>query len=375
MKSIKFLWRNKQYEGYLINENNQEYEIKFKNGYNVIIPINEIQILEEKEIIRQETKISTKGDIAIIATGGTIMSKVDYRTGAVYPSLDLIENIQADIILPDKLKFSEDMLPEDWGDIAKLIYDQLRKDKPVIVLHGTDTMTYTSSAVAFAIRDINKPVVFVGSQRSSDRPSSDYYLNITGAYEAIKSDIGEIMICMHKDLSSVGLFRAVRTRKNHTSRRDAFKGELIAKIPFEILDEYKKISELGTLKNNFSRDVALVYFYPGMKSEQLEYFSNYKGLVIVGTGMGHINSGLIETVKQLREKMPIAITSQTIYGRINMNVYSNGRDLLKTGVLGNYLDILPEVAYVKMSWIVGNKLDEKIYEENIVKEFSYSSLA
>ncbi|MCS7122437.1 MAG: Glu-tRNA(Gln) amidotransferase subunit GatD [Candidatus Micrarchaeota archaeon] len=387
MKRIKFRWRDREREGILVNDTGEFLEIKLKNGYNIVLGREEVELIEEENIQTHRPEIvEENGEYSVIMTGGTIMSRVDYVTGAVYPSYDLSGIIQrpSKKIFLSEIKFSEAMEPKDWQEISQLCYRELKDGKRVIVLHGTDTMTYSASAVAFAIRDMNSPVVFVGAQRSSDRPSSDQNLNIRGAFAVADTDIGESVIVMHDTLSdrSVGIFRGVRTRKSHSSRRDAFRAIGQGKIgrilyPEEkvvINQNYRKISELGELKNRFSYDVGILYFYPGMGEDVLEYFAQrFKGIVLVGTGLGHVSPKLIPKIGEHRDKI-FVITTQTIEGRVNLNVYRTGREILNAGVLGNLTDILPEVAYVKLSWMLGNNIPRESYSENIVGEITERSI-
>lgn len=388
MKKIRFRWRNREFEGVLINSIGDLYEIKFRNGYNVLIESKDIDILHENNIEKSSPDIIDEvGEYSIIMTGGTIMSKVDYSTGAVYPSFDLSEIIKypSKRIALSEIKFSEAMEPRDWEEISELCYKELKEGKKVIVLHGTDTMTYSASAVGFAIRQFPKPIVFVGSQRSSDRPSSDQSLNIKGAFRVADTDIGESLIVMHDTVSdnSVGIFRAVRTRKSHTSRRDAFRaigsGGKIGRLLFPeeklvVHNSYIPTQNLSDLKGKFSTHVGILYFYPGMEEYILDVFAQrYRAILIIGTGLGHIAPKLIPRLENYRDRI-FAITSQTIEGRINLNVYRTGREMLDQNVLGNLTDMLPEVAYVKLSWILGNGLDRKTYEENIINEIESRSI-
>ncbi|MEM1971622.1 MAG: Glu-tRNA(Gln) amidotransferase subunit GatD [Candidatus Anstonellales archaeon] len=387
MKRLKFRWRDREWEGVLINSIGDLLEIKLRNGYNILLESKDVDIIHEEQIIKQNPEIlDESGEYSIIMTGGTIMSKVDYSTGAVYPSFDLTEIIRepSKKIALSEIKFSEAMEPRDWEEMARLCYRELSDGKKVIVLHGTDTMTYSASAVGFAIRDFPKPVVFVGSQRSSDRPSSDQSINIRAAFRVANSDIGESVIVMHDTISdqSVGIFRAVRTRKSHTSRRDAFRaigqGKIgVVNFPSEEIiknNPYIETRDLSDLKGKFSNSVGVVYFYPGMEEYVIDVFAQrYKAILLIGTGLGHIAPKLIHKLGEYEDRI-FAITSQTIEGRINLNVYRTGREMLNYGILGNLTDMLPEVAYVKLSWILGNGLDRKIYEQNLINEIEPRSI-
>lgn len=387
MKKVRIRWRDKEIDALLIAEDNGNLELKLKNGYNIILESSEVEILDEQQIEEKKPEVLDEdGEYSLIMTGGTIMSRVDYATGAVYPSYDLSDlvSIPSRKLFLDEIKLSEGIGPRDWEKIANMVYKELKDGKKVIVLHGTDTLTYTSSAIGFAISNLNNPVVFVGAQRSSDRPSSDQRINLSSSFNIANTDIGESVIVMHDTIqdTSVGVFRAVRTRKSHTSRRDAFRAIGTGKIAryhvlegrLEILEDYRKVRDLGELRGKFSDKVAMLYFYPGMEGWVIDEFANrYLGIVIVGTGLGHIDPKLIKNIENHKDRV-FVMTSQTIEGRIDMYVYRTGRDLIEAGVRGNLTDMLPEVAYVKLSWIIGNNLDIDLYEKNIIGENTNRSL-
>ncbi len=349
--------------------------IKLDNGYNVGLIAKEIKLIrkgEKRERKKREIK-AREGlpTISIIGTGGTIASYVDYHTGAVHPALssedfvfsvpELVDeaNIRASLLFNI---LSEDMKPEYWIRIARKIKEEAKYADGIVIPHGTDTMSYTSSALAFMFEKLSLPVVLVGSQRSSDRPSSDAYINLISAVKVAKTDIGEVVVVMHATTNDdiCHIHRGTRVRKMHTSRRDAFKsinsrpiGEVGEKVKF--YGEYRKRDEEMILKDKMDTKVSLIYFYPGMSADMLEsLLDGMHGAVIMGTGLGHISSKLIPIVKKaVRDGTVIGITSQCLYGRVNLNVYSTGRELKNAGVIP-LEDMLPEVAYTKMMWLLGN---------------------
>lgn len=381
--------------------------LKLENGYNVgILADNIVEVKpEEKGYTKQESREkqertgNVKDVVYFIGTGGTIASRVDYATGAVYPYFsveDIYEMIPElnDIafIKSETLFniFSEDMTPRHWEEIARKAGEVFKKDAPmgIVVAHGTDTMHYSAAAIGFAVQRAPGPIVFTGAQRSSDRPSSDSALNVIGAtLTAVKAPFAESVIVMHGSVSDDFLLvhRGVRSRKMHTSRRDAFMS--INELPLGKVDpysgtmevyikEFKRRSDDLEVYPKFSDKVALVKFYPGMTSSILEFYRNegYRGLVIEGTGLGHVNSGLIRSIGELiKEGMMIVMASQCLFGSVNMNVYRTGVELLKAGVLpaGN---MIPEAAYVKLSWVLGQTDDiseaHKLFYTNISYEFS-----
>ncbi|AFH43203.1 Glu-tRNA(Gln) amidotransferase subunit GatD [Fervidicoccus fontis] len=397
----------------------QRYEIfdpgfitlKLKNGYNIGISIKKIESVEllnkeiemrrgEGEIVPIFEKTESKGkEIHIISTGGTIASKIDYQTGGVKPVLtadELIEMIpELNSIAKFKSEilmsiFSENMNPKYWEKIAERVAEVLVKepDTGVIITHGTDTLAYTSSALSFALRNIGSPIALVGSQRSSDRPSSDSPFNLIAASIYATSDICEPAVVMHGETSdSYALaHRGTRVRKMHTSRRDAFQS--ISSLPLaKIFPAEKKIevirkdakicSKSGNLEayTKFSENVSLLKYYPGMPGWIFEILAEkgIKGIVIEGSGLGHVSTEIIDSIKNVIDRGTIVVmTSQCIFGRVNMNVYSTGRLLKKIGIISGE-NMLSETAFVKLSWLLGNFKDEeeitRLFATNIAGEY------
>lgn len=374
--------------------------IKLDNGYNVGIYVDKNlrleKILKEKrreyydevasrlsrEIMesRKSVKKSLRR-VLVIGTGGTIASKVEYETGAVRPAMTAEEILEA---IPEILDIaeidaevlfnilSENMTPRHWEQLAVRISDALKTGRydGIIVAHGTDTMSYTASAIAFAVQQLPVPVVFVGSQRSSDRPSSDAAFNMLSAViAATKLDAAESVVVMHGEMGDTYslVHRGVRVRKMHTSRRDAFQS--INALPLaKIYPRERKIINISPpllrrgerepiVRPRFEEKVALVKYYPGMKPDIFEHLlgDGYRGIVIEGTGLGHVGEHLIPVLKKAyREGVVVVMTSQCLFGRINMNVYNTGRKLLAEAHVIPGDDMLPETAFVKLSWLLAN---------------------
>src|SRR5712692_3228003 len=358
--------------------------LKLKNGYNIGIHFDKT---EKIDVVGEGPKphftkspSPPKGPglprVAIISTGGTIASRVDYRTGAVQPALsaaDLasvvpelasIAEVEAHILFSE---LSENVTPAQWtilaGDVAKRIGDKV---DGVVVSQGTDTMHYTSAALSFALQDLPVPVMLVGAQRSSDRPSSDAASNLTGAVAlAARADMALVGVAMHQDLSDhvILAHRGARVRKCHTSRRDAFKSinstpiasydlktgqiELTHGVPKR--DKSRKLA----LKSRFDQHAYLIKFYPGFNTGIIDsaVSAGARGIVLEGTGLGHVSRHLFDSLKKaLNQDVPIFMTSQTIWGRVDMNVYNTGRDLLNLGVTP-LEDMIAETAIVKLMWV------------------------
>jgi glutamyl-tRNA(Gln) amidotransferase subunit D len=398
--------------------------LKLDNGYNVGIryekgiKIKKVRkrgpkkVKEEmefelgKESFKELKFDPRKPKVGFIVTGGTIISRVDYRTGgvsALEKPEELLMNIPElrniicieDILSPFK-KMSEDLNYKDWQKIARLTAREINKNKGVIITHGTDTLHFTSAALSFMLKNLYKPVILVGAQRSADRGSSDAFMNLMCASHLSLSNIGEVGVCMHGSINDDYCYfiRGTKCRKMHSTRRDAFRSinELpIAKVwpngKMEILNEnYRKRDESKKViaDTKFEPKVALLKAYPGSEPEILEFLvkRGYRGFVIEGTGMGHVptfaEKSWIPIIRKLiKDGVPVVITTQTIYGRVNTRVYTNLRILFHDTKAIPAEDMLPEVAYVKLGWVLGHTKDlERVRElmlTNIAGEISERS--
>ncbi len=389
------------YEGLILPKHNFSKEniiiLKLDNGYNIGVSTKgaKLSILSKAEpkeaIVEAKKKNKDLQNITILGTGGTIASFIDYKTGAVSPAitaeqlvnsvkaLDDIANINAEPLFS---LASEDMKPKHWEDMAvkvKEIHD--KSNHGIVIGHGTDTMAYSAAALAFQLPEISNPVVFTGAQRSPDRPSSDAHLNLVGAAKTAMSDLGEICIAMHEttDDQNVAIWRGNRTRKTHSSMRNAFsspnEGPIgIVSDKIEWKRKYKSTSEKTTIKAGFDDNIGMVWSHPGLSVEDWENIVNGKnGVVIAGTGLGHINSELLDVIGKATKDIPIAMSSQCLSGSTNLNVYRNGRQLLENGVVETY-DMLPETALVKMMWLSKHHPDKisEMMGKNLVGEISNS---
>ncbi|HPS65243.1 MAG TPA: Glu-tRNA(Gln) amidotransferase subunit GatD [Ignavibacteria bacterium] len=366
--------------------------IKVRSGYNIGVASERVKDIEVG--IRKEAhyKIPEKAFpydpkkpmVKLLGTGGTIASRLDYRTGAVIPAFtpgELYGSVPelADIcnLETEKLYgvFSENMGPEQWIGTAKAIGREIEKGVQGIVIgHGTDTMHHTAAALSFMVQNSPVPIVMVGSQRSSDRPSSDAALNLMHSVKtAADSDIAEVMVCMFGPTSDeYGLLhRGTRVRKMHSSYRSTFR--TIGDIPIATVDrekitpltnDYKKRrnDKNVTVNTSFEEKVSIVYYYPNMKPDIIDSLidNGYRGIVIAGTGLGHVNKPLYPALKRARDNnIAVYMTVQTLWGYVQMYVYDTGRDLMDIGIIPA-ANMLPEVAYIKLCWALGqtNDLEE-----------------
>jgi len=433
---VKITGKKRIFEGIVLPRSelgdDKHIVIKLPNGYDIGINIKDIETIEEKGYepaaykLPEKTipKDEKKPNITLLGTGGTVAARLDYRTGAVIPAFTPQELFTAVPELTDICNletrtiyeiFSENMKPEHWQKIAEETAKEINKGtEGVIIAHGTDTMHYTASALTFMLKNLPVPVVMVGSQRSSDRPSSDAATNLISAtLTAAKSDIAEVTICMHETTNDPTclIHRGTRARKMHSSRRDTFRtidDTPLAKVnpltkqitPLrkdynkrkktnkkkkeEKKKEEKKKEERGEEEGReviadtaFEEKTALIYTYPGIKKEIIEHLidQNYKGIVIAGTGLGHTPETLIPTLERAiqQQNMTIVMTTQCLWGHIKMNVYDTGRKLLKIGVIPG-ANMLPETAYIKLGHILGHTQNKeeikKLIQTNIAGEIT-----
>jgi glutamyl-tRNA(Gln) amidotransferase subunit D len=380
------------FEGVLLPSSTaDQLVVKLDGGYNVGIDRegSDVAVLERdahavgEDAGSDDSAITFDEDlptVALISTGGTIASTVDYRTGAVTARFDAEDVLRAVPELGGRANYrgrvvtnilSENMTPDVWRDLARAVHEEIENGADgVVVMHGTDTMQFSASALAFML-DTPVPVVFTGSQRSADRPSSDNVLNAVCAVEAAKGDIAETLICMHASMDDevCALHRASRARKNHTSRRDAFETvgrEPLATVDYERGDvtahrEYTTRGETDlALHDDLETDVALVKFTPGAGPERLDAVEDSEGIVIEGTGLGHVNTDWIDRIDDLvDEGTTVVMTSQCLDGRVCDRVYDTGRDLLDAGVV-EAEDTLPGTAKVKLMWALANTSDPAV---------------
>ncbi len=363
--------------------------LKLRSGYNIGIRadrVTEVEIHGRKEahykIPEKEFPYDpVKPRVKLLGTGGTIASRLDYRTGAVIPAFspgELYGSVPelADICNLETEKlfgvFSENMGPEQYIATAEAIGREIEKGVQGIVIgHGTDTMHHTAAILSFMVQNSPVPIVMVGSQRSSDRPSSDAALNLMHSVKtAAESDIAEVMVCMFGPTSDIYglLHRGTRVRKMHSSYRSTFR--TIGDIPIAMVSR-EKITPLRQdykrrrkdrdviINTAFEEKVAILYYYPNMKPDMIDSLidNGYKGIVIAGTGLGHVNKPLYPALKRAQDKkIAVYMTVQTLWGYVQMYVYDTGRDMMELGVVPA-ANLLPEVAYVKLAWTLGQTND------------------
>ncbi|MBM3904275.1 MAG: Glu-tRNA(Gln) amidotransferase subunit GatD, partial [Thaumarchaeota archaeon] len=331
--------------------------------------------------------------ILLLSTGGTIASRIDYRTGSVTPALTAqelnasvpelaeIANIDAEVLFSE---YSENITPEHWVKTAQKLDSLANSDyKGILVAHGTDTMQYTAAFLSFALAGFPKPIVLVGSQRSSDRPSSDAALNLIGATKFIvKSGASGVFVAMHnsENDNDIACHLGTRVRKNHTSRRNAF--ETVGAKPAFVVSSDSIIQNFTgryynqkdyTPKIGLDSKVALVKYHPGYDPKLVEdlLVQGYKAIIFEGTGLGHVGRTMYDVIKKAKQQdIFLGMASQCLDGQVNMAIYESGRDLMHFGVIP-LSDTISEIALVKAMWALGTdaKNIKNIMLKNIASEF------
>ena len=375
--------------------------LKLKSGYNIGIEFEKIEKIEKigegqssvesSQTIEKDEKLPK---ILLLSTGGTIASKVDYRTGAVTPALSATElyeavpeiakiaNVDAEVLFSE---YSENLQPEHWLEIAKKVDSVADSDYTgIIIAHGTDTMHYSSAFLSFALSGFKKPIVLVGSQRSSDRPSSDAALNLIAATKFLRrySTKGVFVVMHHNESDkAIACHLGTRVRKNHTSKRSAF--ETIGSPPAYVIFENEIIDNTYKMENSvFSRDynprinldtkAALVKYHPGFDPEIIESLIKlqYRAIIFEGTGLGHVGKTMYDSIKKAKDKgIFLGMTSQCIDGRVSMTVYESGRDLLDMGIVP-LETMIPEVALVKAMWVLGNSDSDDEIKKMMLEDYA-----
>ena len=389
--------------------------VKLDDGYNAGLDRRKVKKISLLRQPKTETRAKTEKQpgrknlpkISILHTGGTIASKVDYRTGgvasrfkpeellAMFPELREIANFESRLI---GNMFSEDIRFAHYNVMAREIEKEIKSNADgIIITHGTDTMHYTAAALSFMLENLPIPVILVGAQRSSDRGSSDSALNLLSAAHFIaNSGFAGVGICMHENLSdkSCLILPGTKTRKMHTSRRDAFRPVNAAPIARVNFAE-KNVSLIakniekpkGNLKVRLMKEelkIGILKAHPNLFAEEIKSYSGFDGLIIEGTGLGQLsvthldkhtaeNGRIFAALKLLAKKIPVVMASQAIHGRVQMNVYSTARNLQSAGITGHLNDLTPETAFIKLAWLLSNYRKEeagKMMTQNLRGEIS-----
>ena len=388
--------------------------LKLDSGYNIGLKPEKVELVEKREEkgVDSEADLkhsNDKKDILVLHTGGTIASRVSYETGGVkasfeqedmvqmYPGVIEEANIHSDVYVGKIM--SEDIQPGHWQGIAEKIDEVKDEYDGIIIGHGTDTLSSTAAALNLMLKGIDTGVLLVGSQRSSDRPSTDARMNLFCATKFLsETEFTGIGVCMHETSSddTCAILPGAKTKKMHTSRRNAFEpinAEKLATVNYQTgqidydadkkEEEYEKRTELD-------ENVGFLKVRPGLNPEEIQFYINqdYDGVVIEGTGLGHMpisafdektehHEEIQKKLEELTEDAVVVMSSNCIHGRVDMDVYDNQVKVKKRGVI-EAEDMHPELAYVKLMWALGQadtvEDAKEVFQRNINGEISERSM-
>ncbi len=387
------------------NDDDLHIVVKIITGYNIGIDVLTVTGMKEVGYKKANYKIPEKEfpfteglpSVKLLGTGGTIASRLDYRTGAVIPAFtpgELYGAVPelADIcnLSTEKLfaVFSENMGPDQYKKLAVAIGKEIENGtQGIIIGHGTDTLHYTAAALTFMVQNSPIPIVLVGSQRSSDRPSSDAALNLMHAATAAgHGDIAEVMVCMFGPTSDEYAFlhRGTRVRKMHSSYRSTFRtigdtpvATVTRKgvVPIKSVYNHRRKDRNVKIMPFFEEKVGMLYYYTNMSPDMIDSMvdNGYKGIIIIGTGLGHVNKPIYPAIERAVKKgVAIYMTVQTLWGYVHMFVYDTGRDLMAKGIVPAE-NMIPETAYIKLAWALGQTNDLDKVKELMLTPINYET--
>ena len=364
--------------------------IKLKNGYNVGLHVDRVRSVKEVGYKEAIYKIPEKEfprrpnlpGVTLLGTGGTIASRLDYRTGAVIPAFTPGELYGAVPELADICNlttkklfgvFSENMAREQYITLARAIGEEIENGADGIVIgHGTDTMGHTAAILSFMVQDTPVPIVLVGSQRSSDRPSSDAALNLIhsgavgrvrrhrrGADLHVRPDLGPLRPAAPRDalpqdaqLLPQHLPDGRRHPAGHRRAATASRTSTATTGSATRRGRSRSTRSTTTGRRSSTTTRACRRTWWTRSSRRATAGSSSRG-----PGLGHVNKPLYPALKKAIQKgVHVVMTVQTLWGYAQMYVYDTGRDLLEIGIVP--LDnMLPETALMKLSWVLAHTDD------------------
>lgn len=329
-------------------------------------------------------KPNGKPRILIVSTGGTI-TMVRGNDGGLAPCSDagmLLNKVPelrqlAEIeVLPLVNLDSTNLQPAFWLDLAKAIYQRLDSCDGVVITHGTDTLCYTASALAFMLQELPKPVVMTGSQVPLDEIGSDGRANLINAVRVACGDVAEVLVVF-----GALVIRATRAKKTSAFDMQAFtsvNAPPVGTIGLTIrMDDGLRMrgKRRALLRAFLNPNVAMLPVYPGLKPEVVSHLvSTHAGLVLEGYGAGHIpnaeGASLVPAIAEATaRRVPVVVCTQCLVGSTEMELYQVGRSALLAGAIPA-MDMTPEAALVKLMWVLGQADDPATVGSLMQKAFA-----
>lgn len=313
--------------------------------------------------------------VLIIYTGGTIGMMADPRTGALRPmDLEHLEDqvpelerigVKLASVSFDKPKDSSDMRPADWAAIARIIGDHYDRFDGFVVLHGSDTMAYTASALSFLLEGLAKPVILTGSQLPIGTIRTDAKENLITAIEiaAAKED-GKPVVPEVAVYFEYRLYRGNRTVKVHAERFEAFRSPnwpVLAEAGVRIRYDRTDILPLraGPLKvhDRLDDNVGVIRLFPGIRAEWVRHALATPGLkaavlTTFGSGNGPTDPGFVAALKEATDRgIALVNVTQCVGGRVEQGRYETSRAFVELGVISGH-DLTVEAAITKLMFLL-----------------------